>query len=43
MSLPEVLIQQGRLSTMSAPRKYNQAFLERAVQMHRDRLAEGSD
>jgi transposase len=36
-----VLIQQGRLIFMSAPRKYDREFRERAVRMFRDRLEQG--
>ena len=35
-----VLIQHGRIQHMSAPRKYDQEFRERAVRMYRERLAE---
>jgi hypothetical protein len=35
-----VLIQPGRLIVMSAPRKYDEEFRDRAVRLYRDRLAE---
>jgi transposase len=35
-----VLIQHRRIQHMSAPRKYDQEFRERAVRMYRERLAE---
>jgi len=35
-----VLIQHRRIQRMSAPRKYDQEFRERAVRMYRERLAE---
>src|SRR5829696_7430426 len=35
-----VLIEHRRIQHMSAPRKYDQQFRERAVRMYRERLAE---
>jgi transposase-like protein len=38
-----VLIQHGRLHLMSAPRRYDQEFRERAVRMYRDRLQQDGE